>query len=82
MRSISVHQQVGITPILRLRSSGKCESSRLPATWESSGGTLLIRKKGKLAIFSSTTPGGYTVNAAVEYGSQTYYGQTSITVNP
>jgi hypothetical protein len=81
-RTVSVHQQVGITPILRLRASGKCEGYRLPATWASSGGNLLIRKKGKLAIFSSKTAGGYTVSAAVQYGSQTYYGQTAITVNP
>ncbi|MGA8532716.1 MAG: hypothetical protein WB615_01260 [Candidatus Tumulicola sp.] len=82
MRTIRVHQQLGITPILRYRSAGKCESFWEAATWDSSGGKLLIRKQGKFAIFSSTTPGTYYVTAQVYYGSPQYTGQTTITVNP
>lgn len=82
MRTIRVHQQLGITPILRYRSSGKCESYWEAAAWTNSGGTLLVRKQGKFAVFFSSTPGTYYVTAQVYYGSPQYTGQTTITVTP
>jgi hypothetical protein len=83
MRTISVHQQLGITPILRYRSAGKCESFWEAASWSVTGvGKLLVRKQGKFAIFSSTTPGTYYVMAQVYYGSPQYTGQATITVTP
>ena len=78
MRTIKVHQELGITPVLRTGHAGYCESSWLAAQWEHSGGRLLIRKEGKEAIFSSAGTGTFYVTADVSG----YVGQTTITVDP
>ena len=82
IKTLKIHQELGITPILRIRSDGECESSWLPAVWTTSGGKLLIRKAGKEAIFSATASGTYSVTAQVYYGSTSYTGQSTVIVLP
>ncbi len=82
IKTLKIHQELGITPILRIRSHGDCEDVWLPATWNNSGGKLLIRKAGKEAIFSATTSSTYSVTAQVSYGSNSYTGQSTIIVLP
>jgi len=83
MKTISVKQQLGIAGFLRLKSSGKCESFWLSGNWSTSGGKIILRKQGKMVIFSATTPGTYYVTDQVYYGSYySYTGQSTITVNP
>ncbi len=82
IKTLKIHEQLGITPILRIRSDGDCESSWLPAVWNTSGGKLLIRKAGKEAIFSATASGTYSVTAQVSYGSNSYTGQSTVIVLP
>lgn len=77
MKTTKVHEELGITPVLRTGGAGYCESSWRPAEWHHSGGGLLIRKEGKEAIFFSSRSGTYTVTAHVSG----YVGQTTITVN-
>jgi len=80
IKTLKPHQELGITPIFRHKSEGSCEESRLPATWNTSGGKLRVRQAGKEAIFSATTSGTYSVTATVYYGSNSYTGQSTIIV--
>lgn len=82
IKTLKIHQELGITPIMRYRSDGECESAWLPAVWNNSGGKLLIRKAGKEAIFSATTSGTYSVTAQVTFGSNSYTGQSTVIVLP
>jgi hypothetical protein len=82
IKTLKIHQELGITPIFRHREGGECESIWLPAVWTNSGGELLIRKAGKEAIFSATSSSTYSVTAQVHFGSNSYTGQTTIIVLP
>ncbi|MGA8533575.1 MAG: hypothetical protein WB615_05660 [Candidatus Tumulicola sp.] len=82
IKTLKIHQELGITPIMRYRDAGECESAWLPAVWNTSGGKLLIRKAGKEAIFSATASGTYSVTAQVSFGSNSYTGQSTVIVLP
>ncbi len=79
-KHIQSHQITGIWEYLRWRTSGACESLKIPATWSSTGGQTKVKNNGRAILFHAAKPGTYVVTATVYYNSNYYSGQSTITV--
>ena len=77
---IQPQQKIGIWEYLRWPMNGVCQSLKLPASWSTTGGRLIVKPSEQTARFAATRPGTYYISATVNYNGNDYTGQASVTV--